>query len=166
MSLSLKPGCHVVYTRSCVTLLMQPYRKVYTHPHVTLNKARLTCLYLIRSHFGNKAMLQCLHTFVCTVNKAMLLCRLQTFVGHVVHRIHDAVSSAYRGFPIRMVYLYYRSYLRYTILVGNPRYIHVLVLLKPCSHVVHKYLCVMLLLKPFCPGVDTHSYFVFLMKPC
>ena len=31
--------------------------------------------------------------------------------------------SAYKGFPTRMVYLYYISCLRYTILVRNPRYI-------------------------------------------
>ena len=30
--------------------------------------------------------------------------------------------GAYRGSPTRMVYLYYISCLRYTILVGNPRY--------------------------------------------
>ena len=30
--------------------------------------------------------------------------------------------ETYRGFPTRMVYLYYTSYLRYTNLVGNPRY--------------------------------------------
>ena len=30
----------------------------------------------------------------------------------------------YRGFPTKMVYLYYISYLRYTILAGNPRYIN------------------------------------------
>ena len=30
--------------------------------------------------------------------------------------------GAYRGFPTRMVYLYYKSCLRYTILVGNPQY--------------------------------------------
>ena len=29
----------------------------------------------------------------------------------------------YQGFPTRMVYLYYISCLRYTILVGNPRFI-------------------------------------------
>ena len=31
-------------------------------------------------------------------------------------------TISYRGFPTRMVYLYYISCLRYTILVGNPRY--------------------------------------------
>ena len=31
-------------------------------------------------------------------------------------------THIYRGFPTRMVYLYYISCLRYTILVGNPRY--------------------------------------------
>ena len=31
--------------------------------------------------------------------------------------------SIWRGFPTRMVYLYYISCLRYTILVGNPRWI-------------------------------------------
>ena len=30
--------------------------------------------------------------------------------------------GAYRGFPTRMVYLYYKSCLRYTIVVENPRY--------------------------------------------
>ena len=30
--------------------------------------------------------------------------------------------ATYQGFPTRMVYLYYISCLRYTILVGNPRY--------------------------------------------
>ena len=30
--------------------------------------------------------------------------------------------APYRGFPTRMVYLYYKSCLRYTILAGNPRY--------------------------------------------
>ena len=34
----------------------------------------------------------------------------------------------YRGFPTRTVYLYYMSCLRYTILVGNPRYVHGLLL--------------------------------------
>ena len=33
-------------------------------------------------------------------------------------------KSTYRGFPTRMVYLYYILCLRYTILVGNPRYAH------------------------------------------
>ena len=32
-------------------------------------------------------------------------------------------DSAYQGFQIRMVYLYYILCLRYTILVGNPRYV-------------------------------------------
>ena len=32
-------------------------------------------------------------------------------------------QAIYRGFPTRMVYLYYISCLRYTILVGNPQYI-------------------------------------------
>ena len=30
--------------------------------------------------------------------------------------------DSYAGFPTRMVYLYYIACLRYTILVGNPRY--------------------------------------------
>ena len=30
-------------------------------------------------------------------------------------------QEAYRGFPTRMVYLYYISCMRYTIMVGNPR---------------------------------------------
>ena len=35
-------------------------------------------------------------------------------------------SHIYQGFPTRMVYLYYTSCLRYTVLVGNLRYITVL----------------------------------------
>ena len=35
-------------------------------------------------------------------------------------------SLAFRGFPTRMEYLYYISCLRYTILVGNPRFLSVL----------------------------------------
>ena len=31
-------------------------------------------------------------------------------------------NTKFRGFPTRMKYLYYRSYLRYTILVGNHRF--------------------------------------------
>ena len=34
----------------------------------------------------------------------------------------DHMKGSYRGFPTRMVYLHYISYLRYTILVGNPQY--------------------------------------------
>ena len=34
-----------------------------------------------------------------------------------------SISTMIRGFPTRMVYLYYISCLRYTILVGNPQYI-------------------------------------------
>ena len=33
----------------------------------------------------------------------------------------ENVMVPFRGFPIRMVYLYYMSCLRYTILVRNPR---------------------------------------------
>ena len=32
-------------------------------------------------------------------------------------------SNYYQGFPTRMVYLYYMSCLRYTILVRNPRHV-------------------------------------------
>ena len=35
----------------------------------------------------------------------------------------DEKEHKYPGFPTRMVYPYYISCLRYTILVGNPRYI-------------------------------------------
>ena len=38
---------------------------------------------------------------------------------------HDVLSVLYRGFPTRMVNLYYISCLRYTIVVGNPRYARV-----------------------------------------
>ena len=43
---------------------------------------------------------------------------------------------AYRGFPTRMVYLYYISCLRYTLLVGNPRlvYCHGQQVMKYCLH--------------------------------
>ena len=34
--------------------------------------------------------------------------------------VRDHVWHPYRGFPTRMVYLYYISCLRYTIPVGNP----------------------------------------------
>ena len=34
-------------------------------------------------------------------------------------------TFAFQGFPTRMVYLYYTSRLRYTILVGNPRFVNV-----------------------------------------
>ena len=37
--------------------------------------------------------------------------------------LHFVVHRAYQGFPTRMVYLFYISYLRVTILVGNPRYV-------------------------------------------
>ena len=39
------------------------------------------------------------------------------------HRAKYTAHVVYRGFPTRMVYLYYISCLRYTILVGNPRYV-------------------------------------------
>ena len=41
-------------------------------------------------------------------------------VWKMYQRLSDVDS--YRGFPTRMVYLCYISCLRYTILVGNPRY--------------------------------------------
>ena len=41
-------------------------------------------------------------------------------------------ACAYRGFPTRMVYLYYISCLRYTILVGNPGYASVCVYVFVC----------------------------------
>ena len=48
-----------------------------------------------------------------------------TIYSHTL-RLTQTVSHthtcSYRGFPTRMVYLYYISYLRYTILVGNPQY--------------------------------------------
>ena len=34
----------------------------------------------------------------------------------------EALDYTFRGFPTRMVYLYYISCLRYTILVGNPQF--------------------------------------------
>ena len=37
-------------------------------------------------------------------------------------RLGMHMFRVYQGFPTRMVYLYYISCLRYTILVGNPRY--------------------------------------------
>ena len=39
-------------------------------------------------------------------------------VGH--RCVEDVMKETNRGFPTRMVYLYYISCLRYTILVGNP----------------------------------------------
>ena len=42
--------------------------------------------------------------------------------GHL-EKIQDSFAHAiFRAFPTRMVYLYYIACLRYTILVGNPRY--------------------------------------------
>ena len=36
--------------------------------------------------------------------------------------LNQTLKGIFRGFPTRMVYLYYLSCLRYTILVGNPRF--------------------------------------------
>ena len=76
-----------------------------------------------------------LYIYVCVfVHMYLYICRLCeciyacAFVMHM-HTCYVNVSmgmlvymSVYRGFPTRMVYLYYISCLRYTILVGNPRY--------------------------------------------
>ena len=46
----------------------------------------------------------------------------------------------YRGFPTRMVHLYYISCLRYTILVGNPRYVSIVYLYSAvCSPSLFQY---------------------------
>ena len=48
-------------------------------------------------------------------------------------------GSTYRGFPTRMVYLYYILCLRYTILVGNPWYMHMLPYAR--AHMHSKHMC-------------------------
>ena len=48
---------------------------------------------------------------------------IHIFVLHIEgFRPEWCISTIYRGFPIRMMYLHYTSCSRYTILVGNPQY--------------------------------------------
>ena len=55
---------------------------------------------------------------VCGISESVLFERLYS----IATQAPMFESLVYRGFPTRRVYLHYISCLRYTILVGNPRY--------------------------------------------
>ena len=61
----------------------------------------------------------CMTSFLCLQQWPLSLRRLSCSV--VVIFGSPLCRTSFRRFPIRMVYLYYTSCLRYTILVGNPR---------------------------------------------
>ena len=71
------------------------------------------------------------HTHTHTHTQRIYIYTFETHRHTHTHKISDPyitythtlfLTDTYRGFPTRMVYLYYISCLRYTILVGNPRY--------------------------------------------
>ena len=99
------------------------------------------------SLFGRTRLPEMLCFFFCHITLVTKLwCYLTHFVDHGIwssgvfchipftyflsDMSHVLFVSFYRGFPTRMVYLYYISCLRYTILAGNPR------ILSPFSAVI------------------------------
>ena len=72
----------------------------------------------------------------CTRTHTLMHARSHTHVLTCTHtqspenKVRQTIPI-YRGFPTRMVYLYYISCLRYTILVGNPRYMGMVCLMVP-----------------------------------
>ena len=63
----------------------------------------------------------CVLGYMCLCMCGVYVCEYE-YVLTCVHAYLEACGHAYQGFPVRKVYLHYISCLRYTILVGNPRY--------------------------------------------
>ena len=93
---------YMLYFLSYLTI----YKMIYKHTPVCRYTHMLCCLPCLSYNLQNDLQTYtCLYTPICSIVYPVYL---HLFV--------------YRGFPTRMVYLYYISCLRYTILVGNPRY--------------------------------------------
>ena len=79
-----------------------------------------------------KQLLKETHKFLCSVvikvKRKTHHTSIHMFVHYYIEKLQylyhvKYTYLSYRGFPTRMVYLYYISCLRYTILVGNPQII-------------------------------------------
>ena len=78
-------------------------------------------VYLFPSLSLSLSLSLCLGVCVCVCVCIMCVC---VFVCVCIFQFFSVIGvKAYQGFPTRMVYLYYKSCLRYTILIGNPRYV-------------------------------------------
>ena len=75
----------------------------------------------------------CIFVMSCVLPASQPVCVAKTFMLDIAYTLFNQIFHfchadrhhwllPFRGFPTTMVYLYYISCLRYTILVGNPRF--------------------------------------------
>ena len=99
------PCLHLVWAHSChrdVWLDMRSWQFQLCNAVTIWLVDRLQFRYLGLTEWASSSTVTCIMTVSNTVSELL------------------PVQTTMRGFPIRMVYLYYISCLRYTILVGNP----------------------------------------------
>ena len=126
------PPTHThTHTQACINARMSLWRHKHTLLYITIhvkyngrtekhyvkNAVRKMCLHSLSNVHQTKAWYI---PFEYSVLDTRVWCRS---LGH-----EEAKRTTFRVkyievFPTRIVYLYYKSCLRYTILVGNPRYI-------------------------------------------